>query len=91
MMNQKINRILVTVIIITVFIFFPEVADAQCSMCKATAESSLKEGGGGAVLGLNSGILYLASFPYIIALALGFLFYRNQQKRKQLNQKAELN
>ena len=90
-MRIKNTSVIIAAVILAILIFFPEAADAQCSMCKATAESSLKEGGGGEVLGLNSGILYLASFPYIIALALGFLFYKNQQKRKQLQQKAELN
>ena len=38
---------------------------AQCAMCKATAQTDL-EGGAGVADGLNSGILYLMLFPYLL-------------------------
>ncbi len=52
---------------------------AQCPMCKAAAESNLKEGGTFA-LGLNSGILYLLVAPYIIVSTLGYWWWRNNKK-----------
>ena len=61
---------------------------AQCAMCKASVEKSDEE----KVIfkktasGLNNGILYLMSIPYILAAIIGTLWYRNskqEQKRKQ--------
>jgi hypothetical protein len=46
---------------------------AQCSMCKAVAESA-NEGGFGA--GLNYGILYLMLFPYLIIGGIAYRLYR---------------
>lgn len=48
-------------------------------MCKAAAESNLKEGGKHA-LGLNSGILYLLVTPYLIALYLGYKWWKNNRQ-----------
>lgn len=39
--------------------------NAQCAMCKASAESSL-ENGGSIAKGVNSGIIYLMGVPYIL-------------------------
>ncbi len=52
---------------------------AQCPMCKIAAESNL-ENGGTEGAGLNRGILYMLSMPYIIALTLGVIWYRNRKK-----------
>ncbi|WMJ74901.1 hypothetical protein RCC89_17285 [Cytophagaceae bacterium ABcell3] len=60
---------------------------AQCSMCRATVENNVKEGGStterkiGA--GLNSGILYLMSIPYLLVSAVVFLWYRESRKNKK--------
>ena len=45
------------------FFSLPLISMAQCSMCKAVAESA---DGGGFGAGLNYGILYLMIFPYLI-------------------------
>ena len=55
--------------------------NAQCAMCKAAVEANLKEGGS-AGAGLNDGILYLMSMPYI-ALAVFGVFYFFQKRNKQ--------
>ena len=57
-------------------------------MCKVSAEASLKEGDNIAI-GLNSGILYLASFPYILALVMIFIVWRYHSKRKALEADAQ--
>lgn len=51
----------------------------QCPMCKAAAESNLKEGGKHG-LGLNSGILYLLVMPYLIFFIIGYWWWRNQKR-----------
>jgi hypothetical protein len=48
-------------------------------MCSATVESSIKEGRHiGA--GLNAGILYLMSVPYILIGTIAFFWYKNSRK-----------
>jgi len=50
---------------------------AQCPMCRMAAESNL-DAGGTEGRGLNTGILYLFSMPYLIAGVLGFIWWRNR-------------
>ena len=56
-------------------------ANAQCAMCKAVVETNL-ENGGTKGAGLNDGILYLMSVPYIAALVFGVLFYLQKKKKR---------
>ena len=51
-------------------------AAAQCAMCKATAESSLKEESGQAGNGINKGILYIMFVPYTLLMLLVGIFFR---------------
>jgi len=57
----------------------PIIGSAQCSMCKAVAESA-NEGGFGA--GLNYGILYLMIFPYLIISGIAYRMYRAKKAAK---------
>ena len=53
--------------------------NGQCAMCKAVAESS-QNSGSSIANGLNTGILYLMIFPYILLLfGLISLYFRNQK------------
>lgn len=52
---------------------------AQCPMCKLSAESNLKSGGQ-AGKGLNQGILFLLVTPYLMVGTLGYIWYRNRKK-----------
>jgi len=58
-------------------------AQAQCPMCKMTAESNLK-GGGSAGKGLNSGILYMLLTPYLLIGVVGFVWYKNRRKEEDI-------
>ena len=49
--------------------------NAQCSMCKATAEQS------DYASGINEGILYLMPLPAIIMGVFGFILYVNYKKK----------
>tara|TARA_B100001142_G_scaffold290375_1_gene307779 strand:- start:1412 stop:1636 length:225 start_codon:yes stop_codon:yes gene_type:complete len=62
------------------FVFSTINLNAQCAMCKAVVESNLKEGGSVGA-GLNHGILYLMSMPYVAALLFGIFYFL--QKRKE--------
>jgi hypothetical protein len=59
--------------LIVFLMLMPLMNFAQCSMCKAVAESA-NEGGFGA--GLNYGILYLMLFPYLIIGGIAYRLYR---------------
>ncbi|MEL6988793.1 MAG: hypothetical protein AAGK97_13340, partial [Bacteroidota bacterium] len=56
---------------------------AQCPMCKMSAESNLKSGGS-AGKGLNKGILYMLTMPYIMVATLGFIWYRNRKREDEI-------
>lgn len=50
----------------------------QCPMCKIAAESNL-ENGGSAGKGLNTGILYMLTLPYLLISVIGFIWYKNRK------------
>lgn len=53
-------------------------ADAQCAMCKATAESATENVDKGIGEGLNSGIVYLMLIPYVLLGTVAFVFFRKK-------------
>lgn len=63
------------------FATVPEV-QAQCPMCKMSAESNLKNGGT-AGKGLNNGILFMLSTPYILVGLVGYFWWRNRRKEEE--------
>jgi len=75
---MKIPRVLI-VIVLAAIIFSAAPSFAQCPMCKASVEASMKEGSSVA-LGLNRGILYLLTMPYLMFCVLFLLYYRNYRK-----------
>ena len=54
----------------------PESMLAQCAMCRAVVE----QGGEQVAEGINSGIVYLMAFPYLVVAVASFLFYRNWRR-----------
>lgn len=64
-------------------------APAQCPMCKAAVESSIKSGQNNAGKGLNSGILYLLAAPYLFVGILGFLWYKKYRVKAKVDMKDE--
>jgi len=67
----------IRIFIFSFFIYF--VSSSQCAMCRAVAESSYN-GGSSIANGLNTGILYLMAFPYILLL-FGLLSVYFREKR----------
>ncbi|MEM6963115.1 MAG: hypothetical protein AAF573_00025 [Bacteroidota bacterium] len=55
---------------------------AQCPMCRMSAENNLKDGGS-AGKGLNAGILYMLSTPYLLVAGLGIYWYRNRRREDE--------
>lgn len=81
-MNSSKSILLLT--LITIFILWLAIPElqAQCPMCRMSAESNLKDGGT-AGKGLNTGILFLLSTPYLIIGFLGFLYWKNKKKTSE--------
>lgn len=80
-MKSKISRvILIFLLAFTINMVNVEPVNAQCPMCKMSAQSNL-ENGGTAGKGLNKGILYLFAAPYLMVGGLAFMWYRNNKKK----------
>lgn len=60
------------------FVLVVQFANAQCAMCKAVVES----GSPSEAEGLNSGILYLMIFPYILVGTLIYFIVKSKRKKK---------
>lgn len=59
------------------FLLFTQIVSAQCAMCRAVVE----QGGEEMAEGINSGIVYLMIFPYLIVATALYFLYRNWKKR----------
>ena len=64
-------------IYILIFLSF-QITNAQCAMCRAVVES----GDVSQAEGLNSGILYLMVFPYLLVGVLVFFLIQRIRKHK---------
>ncbi|WP_090498451.1 hypothetical protein [Pedobacter terrae] len=63
--------------------------NAQCAMCSINAEQGVKNGNTVSA-GLNTGVLYLLSVPYLMAIIVGVVWYKKYRKKNiQLNMKKE--
>jgi len=65
-------------VLVILFLFSFQINNAQCAMCKAVVES----GDISQAEGLNSGILYLMIFPYLLVGALFYFIIKNRRKKK---------
>jgi hypothetical protein len=71
------RRQLAILVVLCCLLALPQLADAQCAMCKASAESNLANDPNSVARGINKGILYLMAVPYVLLM---FIF------RKQIVQ-----
>ncbi|MFT6335561.1 MAG: hypothetical protein ACJATI_002316 [Halioglobus sp.] len=55
---------------------------AQCPMCRAAAETNLQQGGTEGK-GLNKGILYMLTLPYLLISTIGFLWWKNKREESK--------
>ena len=55
--------------------------NAQCAMCKAAVESNVaNDPSVKRAKGLNTGIIYMASIPYLLFGLMGYMWYRSSKK-----------
>jgi len=82
MKNSKAIKIGVVVgILLLIFWLVPFDVQAQCPMCRMSAESNLKNGGTDG-RGLNAGILYMLSMPYLLVASIGLWWWKNRKKER---------
>ena len=78
-MQMKKSKWVGLLIIMMLLLAFPFAeAISQCPMCRMAAESNLEHGGTEGK-GLNTGILYMLSLPYLLVLTIGIIWYRNRK------------
>jgi hypothetical protein len=76
------KKILITMIL---FIGIYSTASAQCAMCRASTASNMNNKNTNSPkvgAGLNTGILYLMSIPYIVGGLGAFFYWRNKKSIK---------
>lgn len=78
---KKMIISLVTVLLLSTAVA-PMQVDAQCPMCRMSAESNLKNGGTEGQ-GLNKGILFILAMPYLLVGVIGYAWYRNKKKNEE--------
>ena len=86
LLKKKYIIAVTTILFLLCFSYFTEM-QAQCPMCKMSAESNLKNGGT-AGAGLNNGILFMLATPYILVGLIGFIWWRNRKKQSEEEQSA---
>ncbi len=74
--------LLIFYIFILATLFFTQQTFAQCAMCKAVVETNLENDVNAVGAGLNSGILYLMAFPYLVLIIGGYFWYRSQKLQR---------
>lgn len=51
----------------------------QCAMCRSTLENNFSNGDPGIAAGINTGILYLLSMPYLAVIIIGYFWYKSSK------------
>jgi len=72
-----------TLVVAVLLSVLPLASQAQCTMCKTQVEASRQEKDGYDTTGLNKGILYLMTIPYVLIGTVGFFWYRHSQQQKK--------
>lgn len=81
---KKVLKVMLPLVLLVALIFVPEVVEAQCPMCRMTAESNLANGGSEGQ-GLNNGILYMLATPYVLIGLIGYFWWRNRRKEEEFD------
>jgi len=81
-MKKIVKYLSILALTMTLSLVATDTVEAQCPMCKMSAESNLKNGGTDGT-GLNKGILYMFAAPYLIVGTLGFIWWRNRKKEEE--------
>ncbi len=77
MLRKSILILIVILCIVSVDSF------GQCAMCRTTIESSISNGRSNIATGLNTGILYLLSAPYLLVAAIAYFWFKQSKKEQE--------
>lgn len=83
-MKKSFLKIATLFLLTMAFSFGSIESNAQCPMCKMSAEQNLKDGGT-AGKGLNKGILYMFAAPYVMVATLGGIWWYNRRKEEDVD------
>jgi heme/copper-type cytochrome/quinol oxidase subunit 2 len=78
---MKALKIVLPLVAIALLVMLATNAQAQCAMCAAVTESSKAEGSTQAN-GINNGIMYIFTMPYLIIGTIVFFWLRARRKAK---------
>lgn len=78
-MNSVLKLFILVCLVFAITAFLDSELLAQCPMCRLSAETNLKNGGTEGK-GLNKGILYMLSLPYLLVGSLAFVWWKNRNK-----------
>ena len=84
-MRNNLPKLIFLSVLVLLVLMIPEWAEAQCRMCAASAEANLRNGGTEGA-GLNTGILYLLSMPYLIAFTIGGVWWWTKRKARMAHE-----
>jgi hypothetical protein len=84
------KRLLTVSIAFVITILYSTVAFAQCAMCRASVESNINEDGVNFAAKLNTGILYLFVMPYLLAMVIGYFWWKKSREQRRILEEAEL-
>lgn len=73
---QRVKPKYLLAVLVMCIMLMPSLSNAQCAMCRAVLES---EASGNAAEGINNGIVYLMSIPYILVAGLFYFIYRKMR------------
>ena len=80
-MNNLMKVYPIAFLLLMLLVFSNSDSLAQCPMCKTTVEANQQDGGKGLGRGLNSGILYLLSMPFIAVGSISAVYiYRKRRE-----------
>lgn len=77
---QRLKKFLFTALLFTLLMAVPGWSNAQCAMCRVSVENNVSNGESSIGSGLNKGILFLLSAPYVAFAAIAYFWYRNSRK-----------
>lgn len=76
---MKSSRTIVLLVMLISAQLISTTAAAQCAMCRTQVESNINGEGKVVGRGLNDGILYLMSIPYLVLGGFGYMIYKNRK------------
>jgi len=84
------KRVLTVSIVFILTSLYSAALFAQCAMCRASVESNISEDGVNFAAKLNTGILYLFVMPYLLAMVIGYFWWKKSREQRRLIEESEL-